>query len=378
LSNCILAFPNFVDSTYLATGYDGVAFSNGSWNASFPLSNLALDSLEVDYSKSTDATLTSTKGDVDLGVSRTLKLFCFYANNISRSGKLRIRATDTAKFSNMQVNALTAPTASALVFHNVGTTSQTITTGDCFTVTGDTTVYTAGTTATITAGSTASINISPNLVASAASAAPVICRTGDFTTPNLDTGFLDVWRVVYAFGSIPYGNPSFYDGKINGEDAVGQSFPFIYVATTPITGRYIRFEIDDTTNSAGFIKLGRFFASQGWQTTVNFLYGVTFGWQSNTQAEKTIGSSDVFERRPGERVAAFDFDNIPEDEAYANVYEMQRKLDISGQMVFVYDPEDTTNLHRRTILATMTKLQPIKHPTLDRTGTAYEIKEVIA
>lgn len=380
MANCIIVSPNFIDSTYTGTGYVGVAFSGGSWDSSFPLSNIKEDSLAIDFSQTTDATLASTQGEIDLGVTRTraIRTLCFLANNISRSGQIRIRATNTSKFSSLVVNALTSAGVSSIVFRNTATTSQTVTSGDYFTIPGDTTVYQATNTVTISASGTGTINITPNLVEDAALNEDVVCRSGDYNTATLDTDWQDVWRVVYPFGSLPYGHPSFWDGKITAEEAEGQSLPFVYIASTPFTARYIKFEIDDEENADGYIRIGRVFVSLGWQATVNMLYGAGVSWQTNSQMEKAIGGNEVYERRPSQRLITFEFDDLPESEAYSNIYEIQRKLDIYGQLVFIFDPDDVENLHRRTILARMQSLQPIRHPRFQRTSNAFELKEVIA
>ncbi len=367
-----------MDSTYSGGTYAGVAFSGGGWNSSFPWSNISDPSLFVNYAMSTDATTANTQGEIDFGVPRSIRLVYLGANNISRSGQVRVRCSNTAKFSSQQINGSLSAGVSAVVFHNTASTSQTITSGDSFTIAGDTTVYKSTTTATITAGSTASINITPNLAANVSASAVVTCRSGDYSMTTLDTGFLDVWKTIYTFGTIAYGSPSFWDGKINSEDAVGQSFPFIYVGDNSITGRYMKIEISDTTNTDGVIKVGRVFVSQGWQASINMMQGTGIGWKSNTQMESCIGGNEVFEKRPGERDFTFDFDDLPENEAYSNIYEMQRLLDVAGQLVFVYDPDDTTNLYRRTILARLSSLQPIKHPQFQRATNAFEIHEVIA
>lgn len=381
MANCIIVSPNFIDSAYTGSGYEGVAFTGGSWETEFPLSNISEDSLGIDFAQSTDANTSSTQGEIDLGVTRTraIRTLCFLANNISRSGQIRIKVTNAAKFSGAVVNALTSSGSSSVVFRNTSSTSSiTITNGDYFTVAGDSTIYKATNTVTISASGTGSINITPNLAADAALNAVITCRSGDYTSPTLDTDWQDVWREVYAFGSLPYGHPSFWDGKVTAEDAEGQSIPYVYVANTAFTGRYIKFEINDALNSDGYIRIGRVFVSLGWQASINILYGASIGFQSNSQMEKAIGGNEIFERRPAERVIAFEFDDLPQNEVYSNVYEIQRKLDVYGQLVFIFDPDDTENLHRRTILARMRSLPPIRHPRFQRTSAAFELKEVIA
>jgi hypothetical protein len=376
MSNCILAFPNYIDSTYVGNGYDGVVFSGGSWETAQPLSNL-MEPYLVDFAQTTDATLTSTQGDIDLGCLREVDCFILYDNSISRVGKARFRLSDTAKWVGVTLNGAASAGASSISVM-ASSSGATITSGDYFTITGDDTVYKFTGSSTIAASGTASVNITPNLTANALSTTPLVCRTGDFTSPVLDSTSVDVWPEAYRFGQVNYGHPSFYDGKVSAEDAVGQTYPFIYIPDVAKIGRYIRFEIDDTANVDGCIKIGRSFVAPGWQMTINPIYGLSVGWKSNTITDRTLGQADIFDKKRAEREITFEIDSLPEDEAYSFPYEMQRLLDIDGQFVFIYDPEDTIHLHRRTILARMKNNQALRHSEFMRVGVAFDIKEVIA
>lgn len=90
MANLLLGFPNQVDATFYT-----VAFSGGSWEASLPLTNLRTPLL-AEVARSTDATLASTTFDVDLGISRGIRLSVIPKSNLSRDARIRIRGSETA------------------------------------------------------------------------------------------------------------------------------------------------------------------------------------------------------------------------------------------------------------------------------------------
>ena len=73
----------------------------------------------------------------------------------------------------------------------------------------------------------------------------------------------------------------------------------------------------------------------------------------------------------------FSINNLKEDEAMARSFDMQRILDTHGEVFFVYDPEDTLHLLRRSFLGRSRQLNPLEVVFNDRWNTSYEIKELI-
>lgn len=199
-----------------------------------------------------------------------------------------------------------------------------------------------------------------------------------FSNVLLDTGWQDVWRVIYPFGSLPFGHPSFWDGKITEEDRQGYPMPFVYVASSTVNARYWKFEINDTSNADGYVELSRLFLAPGWQPDVNMAYGNQLGWETETLVEGSLGGARFYDGRNSRRVWKFSINNLTVDDALSWPFEIQRKQGIDGQVFFVFDPEDTTHLHRRAFLATIRQLSPLEFPYHNRNNAAFELEEVIA
>ena len=207
----------------------------------------------------------------------------------------------------------------------------------------------------------------------------VTCHNGTYIPiPLDDTGFVDVWPIVFAFGTLFHGHPSLIDGKFTEEERVNVKLPIIDINTPLVTAQFLKAEFSDTGNADGFIELPRLFLSSGWQPSINLSYGVGQNWISQTTSLSSLGGADFFEVRDGKRTISFSIDNLDQDEALSNAYEIQRTLDKHGQLFFIFDPDDTVNLHRRAFLARNKELNPLVYPYFSKINTSWNLEEVIA
>lgn len=290
MGNCILAFPNRVDSSFYP-----VAFSGGAWAAAMPLENLR-DPLLVRVARSASLDPADTWFDVDMGVARDIRVCAIPKGTVGRKGMVRLRGANTP----------------------------------------------------------------------------------DFAAPLVDTGWRDWWRVIYGEGTLPWEHPSAWDGKVTEEDAEGYAMPFVHVLPQPVNARWWRIEIDDGANPAGHIDLARLFLAPGWQPSINLSYGNGLGWEDETTREASLGGARFHDPRPRRRVARLAIKHLPLDEALAWPWEMQRLLGTHRQAFFVFDPDDTTHLHRRAFLATLRRLSPLEMAAAGRESAEFELEEVIA
>lgn len=87
----MFCYPNFADDSEIYTP----SFSGGSWNASFPLTNLKTELLTEVARSSTDST-TDAQFEVNLGVARDVRFVGLYGHNLSLDGLVRVRASSVA------------------------------------------------------------------------------------------------------------------------------------------------------------------------------------------------------------------------------------------------------------------------------------------
>lgn len=198
-----------------------------------------------------------------------------------------------------------------------------------------------------------------------------------FTLIQYETAWKDAWPVVYPFGSLQFGHESFWTGKLTVEGADGISPPLIDVISSEVVARYIKLEINDTTNSDGYIELARLCVCGGWQPTVNMLYGAGLGFETQTSSEISLGGARFFDVQPVGRTVSFEMDALTDDESMTWVYELTKQLSLNKQFMFVWDPDDTVHLHRRSFLARLTRLTEIKKLYFSTSGAAFSASEVL-
>lgn len=453
--HAILSFPNHVDATFYP-----VAFSGGNWVPSLPLTNLR-DPQLAKVARSVDATLAATQFDVDLGITRPIRLFAIPSHNITIEGRLRITGSDSPP-GTASKNLYTVQAAGGTIkgfangagsltdatleadgwlriprLHSEGmqhgeihaSTDVPVTVGTTYTqslllrtdngaaadsVVNDFSFFTAnghftvaptyenlgGGVYRLTASYTARTGDNQLRMADLTldtaftgfahlEVKDIQLEEGDTFTgyedPNetylfrqtYNTGWLDVWTVVYTHEGIDWEHPSFWFGTLGGEEAEDYDIAFLHIADEAKDARYWRFEIDDTLNPDGYVELSRLFMAPGWQPTKDMALGPVLGVETETTAERSLGGVDYYDRQKPRRTVRFELRNLPEDEALAQAFEIQRRLGIDRQLYYVWDPHDAINLHRRSFLATMRELTPLEFPLPGRAATAFQLEEVL-
>jgi hypothetical protein len=192
-----------------------------------------------------------------------------------------------------------------------------------------------------------------------------------------DSGWVDAWPAVYPAGSLYTTDPRLVDGKYTAEEAVGYPMTFVAIPTTPFLMRYTSIQIDDSTNVAGFVDLPRLYVGFAYQPTINMSYGVQHGWEDDTVRTVTDGGAAIFNVKSRRRTVRGVLQDEPDDEAFANIWELQRRRGISEQLFYIFDPADTYHLARRSMLCTLRQLSPLELAVGTRDGWPFELVEDI-
>lgn len=210
------------------------------------------------------------------------------------------------------------------------------------------------------------------------------------TLINIDLGSA---KAVRAFGAIKTnisGSGATY--RLRGSDdntfatslydsgtiaANAQTPDLIIGLSSTITARYWRLEFVDTENVENAVKIGRLFIGPALAPADNYSFGAEIGYQSRTGVQSSLSGVDVFDFRLGRRLFSFAFDWLTAPEAYTQVLELQRICDISGELLLIVDPADTTYNQRRHYLGRLQQLSPIKNPYLTHHQAGFEVLEII-
>ena len=198
-----------------------------------------------------------------------------------------------------------------------------------------------------------------------------------FATTVADSDWTDVWPIVYPAESLPWESASFWTGRYSDEEIEGYNATTAWIADAPFSARYARIEISDETNTDGYIEAGRVFAGAGWQPTRNMIYGASLGFLDRTVVQEATSGAEYFDARRNPRVARFNLDGISDDSAMAYAFEMQRQLGTSGEVLFIWNPGDTTHAIRRQFLGRFRTLSAIENAGPDRWRAPFEVKELL-
>lgn len=407
MGNAILGGENLIDLDFYP-----VVITRGGWVSTLGRENLK-NPLFVEKTRSLTSSPSDTQFEIDFSVTRDIKIASIPRHTIYVSGAVRYRYTDTQKFvdEDLLVNgahivglssvSLSAPSGSggggggtalvetgddALVETGTGDVlteeavdGVLIELNDWFTIEGDPTAYRCTATTFIPAGTSASVPIDPVLAAPKIGGEQITCRSGDYTTPVRDSGVKEVFADTIAWGSVPYGSPSFFTGDISEEKAARTKMPSIDVVPgESIAARYVLVEIFDEDNPDEHTDLMRFYISSGWQPSINIAYGLKKGRISNTTSLSTRGGAEFFDVRPNQRRVGFTINNLPFDEAMYYVDDIHEFVDVHKQIFFVLDPDDLSNLHRNSFLCRLQQIDDYDYPYYRSINAPFNLKEVIA
>lgn len=198
----------------------------------------------------------------------------------------------------------------------------------------------------------------------------------DFAFLVMDTEAVVVWPALFASENLEWEDDNWWSGQI--EEAVRSAYPSNFICRpTQVAARYWKVEISDASNADGFVQIGRLFVGPAWSPAVNYDYGASLGFESDTTLEKALGGQEYFDRRTGRRVFRCQLSWLSEQEAYERAWEIQRSLGYDGEVLVLIDPDNRRQEPRLAFLARLRQLTPIEHPYHDYHRMAMEVAELL-
>lgn len=196
-----------------------------------------------------------------------------------------------------------------------------------------------------------------------------------YTTLEYDSGTLDVWPTM-PFGTYEWEDMRFWDLTITDEDRELFTKTLIHIPTDLVSERYYQVEFFDTANEDGYVQLGRVFVGAIYQPFYNMTIGAGISYENGTLIDQAMSGAEYFDRRDSYRVARFTLDQLTNEEAIVN-NDLQKISGTDAEVLYVWDPSDAINLHRRAFLGRIRALSAIDQPYATRYQTGYEIKELL-
>jgi hypothetical protein len=177
-----------------------------------------------------------------------------------------------------------------------------------------------------------------------------------FSTVTYDTGFIAGFANAQAWDLLEWEDENWWLGTPTEEQLSGLKRNLIHVSATNQAFRYFRITVDDTENVEGNIRIPRVIVGPAWQFYYNMSRPVAIGPESNTLVDKSLGNVPYFDARIADNIVRFSLDFMSTDEAFTKAQAIERELDIDGEVLFIYDPEDTTYSLYRNIWGYFRKL----------------------
>lgn len=199
----------------------------------------------------------------------------------------------------------------------------------------------------------------------------------NFTTTAYTSGEIEAWPAVYSFGTLEWEDDAWWSGTYTAEDAEGYTTNITHIIPNLAYYRYWRIDIIDSLNPAGYIQLGRVFLGPAWQPTRNAEVGLSLGWATDTTVQKALSGTKYFQRRNPYRVTNFTLNVIDIDEALNRAFEIDKRMGIDGEILWIQETQDTVHALRRRYLGTMRELSLIEFPYVGLGKKSYSIEETV-
>ena len=196
-----------------------------------------------------------------------------------------------------------------------------------------------------------------------------------YSTLVYDSGTINVWPLM-PFGSYEWEDENFWDLQLSDEEIALFTKTLTYVPDTIESAQYYQIEFFDSTNTDGYVELGRIFVGSIYQPTLNMSLGASIGDEANTIIDVALSGAEFFDRRTSYRVAQFTLDHLTYNESIING-DIIKISGVDAEVVYIYDDNTALDLHRRAFLGRLRALSPISQPYNTRYQTTYEIKELL-
>lgn len=93
-----------------------------------------------------------------------------------------------------------------------------------------------------------------------------------------DSGWLSVWPAL-APEDLEWEDPNWWFGTLSDSDVEGYPIRFLYDCGDNIQAQYWTVEISDTSNTDGYVEIGRLWMGPFWSPGINYSTGASLGWR---------------------------------------------------------------------------------------------------
>lgn len=155
-----------------------------------------------------------------------------------------------------------------------------------------------------------------------------------------------------------------------------RKFQNIYAHSSSISARYVTFEITDTSNTAGYVEVGRAFVSGGYVPATNASYGLKDGITDLSSKTRSESGAQTPNKRRRTRNVSFVLEQRTMDEGDL-LHDMQRLLGTVEEVLYVPDVSDALLTQRYGFIGTIRELTSLEYPFYNRRSLPLSIDEIV-
>lgn len=206
-----------------------------------------------------------------------------------------------------------------------------------------------------------------------------VYRDAEQTDLLFDSGWKNVWPVVYSLDDVVWGNDNFWNRRLTEDDRNSYTPLVTLFFDERQLGTSVRVELLDAANQDGAITLGRVLLTDVWQPLYNVSWNIRHGYNSGTEIT-TAGDparTEYARRATPKRTVNFQLGHLSEDEAFLRVHRLQRTQDVVGEILYVYSTRPTPANFARTMIARQTDLDGISNPYRANFENAMALLEIL-
>lgn len=199
-----------------------------------------------------------------------------------------------------------------------------------------------------------------------------------FSTTLYDSGWEQIWPAVYPSQSLLWEDENWWTGQYTQRQIDSYNkHDLIRDLGEVYRCQYFLVEINDVNNPAGYVEAGRLFIAGGWQPVYNIETGAKLSWQDPSEIQIALSGAETYDRKTKFRTMAFTTPNMTEDEAMTQAFELMGTQGVTGEVIVIWNPEDTVHSIRRMIYGRMETLNPIDFPyPIDNNQAAWNFREI--
>jgi hypothetical protein len=204
----------------------------------------------------------------------------------------------------------------------------------------------------------------------------VVYDDATFTTWNYDSGPLSHCAAGSMPNSqIPTGAPNAGTGQPTHAELLRfQNNAVHMLGSNSRYGQYCGIEITDTSNTHGYVEVGRLFVGQAFTPTKNTGYGeVELALATRSDFMRARDGTPYFTTQRPDFSIPFGLSWLTKDEAM-RALDIQRIADITGEVGVVWDSADVEYWWRRQVFGNLKNLDPIKHPRYATYAAAFQVE----